>query len=361
MKAPSNKNDSPSPVLICVGNAMVDVFASVDEDIDRVLGLKTPVSHVDYEKISEILITLPNPSMSAGGGASNVAKIASFLNVPSAFIGSIGVKSPGLIDSMGVLFAREMADAGVTPYLKQGKKTTGVCVILQKSDGNTVIAASPSAALELGPDDIDEELIRNAKILVLDGYMLGREKLVLHLLETAEKFGTAVALDVGSIGIVKQHAHAIARYCQDYPLILFMNEDESRVFCDIINNIESTNDKGKSKKKPLRGKWNDEELFSFFQTMTDDNLFPIIVVKLGPRGAVVFANGAVYREETIPIIPMESTGAGDAFSAAFLAGWIKGLPLRKCAALGNRVAREVLDIPGTGIDRKKLAPHALQF
>jgi sugar/nucleoside kinase (ribokinase family) len=69
----------------------------------------------------------------------------------------------------------------------------------------------------------------------------------------------------------------------------------------------------------------------------------------------------VYREETTSIIPQESTGAGDAFSAAFLAGWIKGLSLRKCAALGNKVAREVLDVPGTSIDKKKLERYAMKF
>ncbi len=354
------QNKFSLPALVCAGNAIVDVFASVDEDVDRLLALQSPVSHVDYEKISNILVTLPNPKMSAGGGASNVAKIASFLHVPSAFIGSVGTKSPGIVDSMGNLFIKEMTDAGVVPYLKQGTTPTGVCTVLRKNDGQTIIAACPSAALELEAEDIDKELIKNAKILVVDGYMLGREKLIMHLLETADRFGTAIALDVGSVGIVKQYAYAILQYCRLYPMILFMNEEEAYSFYNIINGKELAISKDKTKKF-LPGKWNDEELFSFFETMTKDKLFPIVCVKLGPRGAVVFANGAVYRAETSSIIPLESTGAGDAFSAAFLAGWIKGLSLKKCAALGNRVAREVLDIPGTGIDRKKLAPYALEF
>lgn len=354
-----HQNDSSSPALVCVGNAIVDVFASVDEDIDKQFELNSPVSHVDYKKITEILVTLPNPKISAGGGASNVAKIASFLNLPSAFIGSVGTKSSGNIDSMGNQFIKEMNDAGVKPFLKQGKKPTGICIVLEKNDGQNIIAACPSAALELEVEDIDENLIRDTKVLVIDGYMLGREKLIHHLLKTADNFGTAIALDVGSSGIVRQHAHAIAQYCREFPMILFLNEEEAYTFYDSINEKKLLISQDK-KKTFLPEKWNNEELFAFFEKMTKNKLFPIIAVKLGPRGAVVFANGTVYREETISIIPLDSTGAGDAFSAAFIAAWIKGLSLKKCAALGNRVAREVLDVPGTSIDKKKIVHHALQ-
>jgi sugar/nucleoside kinase (ribokinase family) len=96
------------------------------------------------------------------------------------------------------------------------------------------------------------------------------------------------------------------------------------------------------------------EISDFFINFTAINLFPIVAVKLGKRGAAVFAGGSVCREETIPIIPAETTGAGDAFSAAFLGAWIRGKSLSECAVLGNHAAREVLNVPGTKIDPKKL-------
>jgi sugar/nucleoside kinase (ribokinase family) len=72
----------------------------------------------------------------------------------------------------------------------------------------------------------------------------------------------------------------------------------------------------------------------------------------------VFAGGTVHREGTFAIKPRDTTGAGDAFCAAFLAAWIRGKTLGECAALGNKVAREVLTVPGTGINRKKIAALA---
>ena len=92
--------------------------------------------------------------------------------------------------------------------------------------------------------------------------------------------------------------------------------------------------------------------------ITDGEIFPIIVVKLGGRGAVVIAGGNVYREETFAIVPRNTVGAGDAFCAAFIAAWIRGRSLSECAALGNKVAREILEVPGTHIKSGKLKSFA---
>jgi fructokinase len=54
-------------------------------------------------------------------------------------------------------------------------------------------------------------------------------------------------------------------------------------------------------------------------------------------------------------VPYDITGAGDAFAAGFLAAWIRGHPLRACAELGNRIAREALAVPGTRLDSRRLA------
>jgi sugar/nucleoside kinase (ribokinase family) len=349
-----------TPELLCIGNALVDIFAPADEAILAHFGLQFPVQHLGYERISELLAVLSDLSAASGGGAANVAKIAALLGLSSGFIGTVGSagtpegtpREKRKPDRFAEIFERDLREAGVIPILFRGKAPTGVCFILQTPAGETRIAASPAAALELSAADISEDAIRTAKVVVIDGFLLGRDELVKRILELAERYGTAVALDAGAAVLAERRAAEIARYCRDYPLILFMNEEESLSFYRALNR-----DAGE---RPIpegfeKAEYYTQEVFPFFKNLTMNELFPIIVVKLGPRGAVAFAGGVIFREETVPVIPLETTGAGDAFCAAFLMAWIRNRSIAECAALGNRAAREVLDVKGTGVNKKQLA------
>jgi len=101
------------------------------------------------------------------------------------------------------------------------------------------------------------------------------------------------------------------------------------------------------------------DICPMLKIITDGELFPIIVIKLGGRGAIVVAGGNVYREETFTVAtPKNTVGAGDAFCAAFISAWIRDKSLSECAALGNKVAREILEVPGTHIKSGKLKSFA---
>ncbi|MBX3086551.1 MAG: carbohydrate kinase family protein [Anaerolineae bacterium] len=73
----------------------------------------------------------------------------------------------------------------------------------------------------------------------------------------------------------------------------------------------------------------------------------LIVLTLGAQGSRVIT---ADEEDGIIAIPVEkvvdSTGAGDAYTAGFLAGYLKNLPLRQCANLGTVVSSFVLEKVG---------------
>jgi sugar/nucleoside kinase (ribokinase family) len=326
---------------------MVDLFAGINGEIPPSWGLSGAVQHVTSGKLAEILAALPEPPLAVpGGGAANAARIARSLGIPAAFVGSVGPAG----DPYAALFEEGLNRAGVTPCLVRDTSPTGVCLILKKRGGGQVIAACPGAALRLAPDDVPEDHIREAQAVILDGFLLGRDALVHRILDLADQAGTQAALDVGSVSLAASRAGEIARYCRDYPLIVFMNEEEADVFCRTLSNGEEAPETGS--KRRLRVDVN------MLKKMTAKDLFPVIVVKRGKRGAVVFAGGHIYSAPAIAVFPAETTGAGDAFCAGFMAGWIRGKPLAECAALGNKTAREVLDSPGAAADREKLAPLA---
>jgi sugar/nucleoside kinase (ribokinase family) len=331
-----------STKLLCIGNAIVDFFAdagAAGAEFARRRGIREPVQHLEHSVLMAAVEELPEKAVCSGGGAANVAKIAALLGTQAAFIGAVGS------DERGRFFEEELEAAGVKTVLLPRKGPTGCCLTLRLDKDTVRVAAAPGASLELTKEDVKEEDIRAAAAVAIDGFLMGRQDLVRHILDAANRSGTAAALDLASPRIARERAHEILTYSRVYPLILFMNEAEAGAFFRAVNGAGDIGEEGEF----------DEEMTDFFRGLTANELFPIVAVKRGKRGALVFAGGSVHRESTFAVKPQDSTGAGDAFCAAFLSAWIRGRTLGECAALGNKVAREVLAVPGTGVNRKKIA------
>ena len=313
--------------IFCIGNALIDVFAR-DEGhlLSSRHGINQPKQHLEIEKLKELVSELPKCNPVSGGGAANAAKILGLMGAKASFTGSVGC------DPFGELFEKSLSEAGVNLNIKKSTSPTGICLYLDDGKGNIRIAASTSASMELCESDINEEGLKNAAIALIDGFLLHRPGLVHYVLDLAEKNGITIAIDLSSAEIAAGLANGSGILDNEkHDLILFMNEEEAQAFPNAL---------------------------SYFQSITCGKKFPIIAVKLGAKGAIIVAGGEIIHAHTQAITPKNNIGAGDAFCAAFLYAWLKKKPLRECAALGNSVARIVLEVPGTQVDGslfKKLA------
>jgi sugar/nucleoside kinase (ribokinase family) len=322
--------DSRRTDILCVGNAIVDVYGSFPGPLPE-----RGARHVGSRKIAALLASLGDPVYSAGGGAANAAKIAGLLGFQAGFAGTVGRGPSGKGDELARLFEAELQSASVRTFLSRGSGPTGCCVILSEagasgggraggSRGSAAISACPGAALELRAGDIPDFAIREAGVLLLDGYLLPRPGLVEPLLQKAREAGIPAALDAGAGFIARSFGKKILKYLREIPLLLFMNEEEERAF---------TKTAGSS---PAQ--------------LTGSEPLPLIAVKRGAKGATVFSGGRIINVETEARVPVESTGAGDAFCGAFLCAWIRNKTPEECAALANKAAALVLGIPGTAVN-----------
>lgn len=74
----------------------------------------------------------------------------------------------------------------------------------------------------------------------------------------------------------------------------------------------------------------------------------MIVVKRGPEGAVAYdSNGEVRAQvSALPVTPVDTTGAGDAFDAGFLYAYVNGLSLTTCMQYGAVCGGLATTFPG---------------
>jgi ribokinase len=146
----------------------------------------------------------------------------------------------------------------------------------------------------------------------------------------ADKHRLILALDIGTADNAAEYAELVRSWFGRYPFILFMNEKEAEAFADALM---------------FNSGWE-----SLFIALSRENFGGnvSIAVKLAERGAAVFSCGEVYHAETEPVDAAESTGAGDAFAAGFLAAWLRKEGPLQCGLAGNAAAALVLQSPGTG-------------
>lgn len=70
------------------------------------------------------------------------------------------------------------------------------------------------------------------------------------------------------------------------------------------------------------------------------------VIKLGARGALLMADGRIYRQPALPLPLVDATGAGDAFNGGFLHAFLHGMGWDECLRAGNICGSMVGTQPG---------------
>jgi sugar/nucleoside kinase (ribokinase family) len=65
-------------------------------------------------------------------------------------------------------------------------------------------------------------------------------------------------------------------------------------------------------------------------------------VTIGPRGSLVVAGHERWEVPGFSVTPIDTTGAGDIYAGACIAGWCAGMDARAAARFGNFAASRVI-------------------
>ena len=212
--------------VVGIGNAIVDVIAHADDAfLARETLVKGTMTLIDAER-AESLYRIMGPAVEISGGSvgNTMAGLAS-LGGRGAYIGKVRD------DLLGEIYRHDITAVGVqfhTPAATSGPGTAR-CLILVTPDGQRTMNTYLGACADLGPADIDPEVIAAARITYLEGYLFDppqAQEAFRKAAGIAHAAGRKVALSLSDPFCVERHRDAFRDLVDGHVDILFANEAE---------------------------------------------------------------------------------------------------------------------------------------
>ena len=308
-----------------VGNALLDILVEVPDNFITELNLIKGRQHVISEAQSKELldkIKFANAIIAAGGSASNAIATCALLGLKTAFLGKIGD------DEYGVQYESETKSAGVYTILYKSKKLTGHVVVLITPDAERTMAVNLGASVDLTTQEVKEDDIKNSKIIHLDGYQIEQATDVsMHALQWAKKHHVKVSIDASDAGVVQRNKDKFEHIIKNNTTILFANEEEA---------LALTN-KRPEEAVAVLGRWCDT-----------------VIVKCGKKGSLISHEGVITMIDCARAKAIDTTGAGDAYAAGFLYGYVNNMSMEKTGTLASVLAARVVEQIGARLGKERI-------
>ena len=302
---------------LTIGNALVDVLATVDEGfLVRENIVKGSMNLVDIKRSKHLHSLVNSRTEMSGGSAANTAYGLASLGGKAGFIGKISA------DRLGDSFSRDLDSVGVKffPGVTCETEDTGRCLIVVTPDGNRTMNTFLGAASLLDAADISKTAVQSAAVVFLEGYLFDKDaakEAFRTAAEYAHAAGRKVALTLSDSFCVDRHRADFLSLVKNDIDILFSNEDELKA----LYLVDSINDG--------------------LHQLRDNCEFA--AVTRNEHGSVVIDGDEVVIIDAEPVESVvDATGAGDMYAAGFIYGFVRGKPIEQCGKIGSIVASEVI-------------------
>lgn len=287
-----------TPVVAALGDIVLDVLARAGGPLQHGTDVRGCVM------------------LSPGGSAANFAVWIARLGVQSRLLGAVGADLSG-----DLLLADLRADGVGTEGVVRIPGRSSAVLALVDGQGERTMLTDRQSTLQLGAHHLAPEALEGVDHLHLTAYSFfdpGPESAAWRALDLARQGGATVSLDLSSSGLLRAHGpqrmrkmvHALA------PDVLFGNEDEYQALLD-------GSAAGAARE-----------------------LARVVVLKQGARGCALLSGSAEVAVPTEPVTAVDTTGAGDAFDAAWVRTWLMGKGEHAACVEGNGLARKVVGFAG---------------
>ncbi len=311
--------------ILAVAHPVIDLLVPVeDAALEAMPVRKGGWMHCSASAMDDILDSIGEPTPAPGGSAANTAVGAAHLGSRVVLLGRIGDDPYGRALLRSFDYGKPHPPGELQPLYTVSHSPTGRVLCLVSPDGERTFVASLSAALEFTADDVDPSLLQHARISHQTAYLSRKRELLPRLLREAREAGCTVSFDLGNALIVEGACRMFRKLVRDHVNVLFANAEEAEA---------------------LTGKGPEDAARTLARTVR------IAVVKLGPGGSIVAEGERIEHVPTRPVAAVDSTGAGDAYAAAFLHGLACGEDALACARIATAAAAELVRVAGARLGR----------
>lgn len=309
-----------------VGNALVDIQARISDQVLGELGFaKGLMTLVDEDTQIKVLKALEGVEITrcAGGSAANTIMGIADFGGKAAYAGKVG------FDEIGEFFLKDMRTMGVSIDVPPGDGQSGTCVVLITPDAQRTMLTHLGVSATIGPEDISENEIKQAKYIYVEGYLFAgtvTKSAALKAIAIAKDHGVKVAFTVSDPFLIHHYRNEFWELIQSQVDLLFCNLEEAKALTTFDDPIECAREIHKHAEN--------------------------VAMTLGANGSILMHQNEVIPIEGVPVNAIDTTGAGDMYAAGILYGITTGLSWKQSGHLASHAAARIVGQLGARLQKR---------
>jgi sugar/nucleoside kinase (ribokinase family) len=298
--------------VLTIGNAIVDIIARCDDSFLEENGIIKGAMNLINADRAELLYSRMGPAVEASGGsAGNTAAGLASLGGRAAYFGKVAN------DQLGEIFTHDIRAQGVHFQTKplDGHPPTARSMIFVTEDGERSMNTYLGACVELGPEDVEDDVVAQSKVTYFEGYLWDPPRAkdaIREAARIAHSHGRETAMTLSD-------SFCVHRYRGEF-LELMRSGTVDIVFA------------------------NRQEALALYETEDFDHALDMLAkdcklaaVTLSEEGSVVVRGAERVRVRANPVEKVV-----DLYASGFLFGYTTGRSLEDCSRLGNLSAGIVI-------------------